>query len=136
MIYNEHIIYDIFVICWKQLKYHTIDCPPVRVDNPRALASGLSYIQVDKHGITILNYIISVDLAHHEIVLTNVGRLLRSNTRIICSYLLKPLKHCCIFMLEYASLYLQLIVRMDCKCLLTFCFLVIELINIREKTLL
>ena len=23
-------------------------CPPVRVDNPRALASGLSYVQVDK----------------------------------------------------------------------------------------
>ena len=29
-------------------------CPPVRGDNPRALASGLSYVQVDKHGITIL----------------------------------------------------------------------------------
>ena len=29
-------------------------CLPVRGDNPRALASGLSYVQVDKHGITIL----------------------------------------------------------------------------------
>ena len=29
-------------------------CPPVRGDNPRALASGLSYVQVDNHGITIL----------------------------------------------------------------------------------
>ena len=29
-------------------------CPPVCGDNPRALASGLSYVQVDKHGITIL----------------------------------------------------------------------------------
>ena len=29
-------------------------CPPVRGDNPRALASGLSYVQVDKQGITIL----------------------------------------------------------------------------------
>ena len=29
-------------------------CPPVRGDNPRALASGLSYVQVDKRGITIL----------------------------------------------------------------------------------
>ena len=28
-------------------------CPPVRGDNPRALTSGLSYVQVDKHGITI-----------------------------------------------------------------------------------
>ena len=32
-------------------------CPPVRGDNPRALASGLSYIQVDKHGITILYHL-------------------------------------------------------------------------------
>ena len=27
-----------------------IGCPPVRVDNPRALASGLSCVHVDKHG--------------------------------------------------------------------------------------
>ena len=33
---------------------YTMACPPVRGDNPRALASGLSYVQVDKHGITIL----------------------------------------------------------------------------------
>ena len=33
---------------------YTIACPPVRGDNPRALANGLSYVQVDKHGITIL----------------------------------------------------------------------------------
>ena len=32
-------------------------CPPVRGDNPRALASGLSYLQVDKHGITILYHL-------------------------------------------------------------------------------
>ena len=32
----------------------TMGCPPVRGDNPRALACGLSYVQVDKHGITIL----------------------------------------------------------------------------------
>ena len=29
---------------------YTMDCPPVRGDNPRALASGLSYAQVDKQG--------------------------------------------------------------------------------------
>ena len=29
-------------------------CPPVGGDNPRALASGLSYVQMDKRGITIL----------------------------------------------------------------------------------
>ena len=33
---------------------YTMGCPPVRGDNPRALASGLSYVQVDKHGITII----------------------------------------------------------------------------------
>ena len=50
-------------------------CPPVRGDNPRALTSGLSYVQVDKHGITILYHLyISVDLAHHEIFCANVGK--------------------------------------------------------------
>ena len=33
---------------------YTMGCPSVRVDNPRALASGLSYVQVGKHGLTIL----------------------------------------------------------------------------------
>ena len=33
---------------------YTMGCPPVRGDNPRALASGLSYVHVDKHGLTIL----------------------------------------------------------------------------------
>ena len=33
---------------------YTMGCPTVRGDNPRALASGLSYVQVDKHAITIL----------------------------------------------------------------------------------
>ena len=33
---------------------YTMACPPVRGDNPQALASGLSYVQVDKYGITIL----------------------------------------------------------------------------------
>ena len=37
-------------------KSYTTDCPPVRWDNPRALASGLSYVQVDKHGITIVHH--------------------------------------------------------------------------------
>ena len=32
---------------------YTMGCPPVCVDNPRALASGLSSVQVDKHCITI-----------------------------------------------------------------------------------
>ena len=36
---------------------YTMGCPPVRGDNPRALASGLSYVPVDKHGITILYHL-------------------------------------------------------------------------------
>ena len=32
-------------------------CPPVREDNPRALASGLSYVQEEKHGTTILYHL-------------------------------------------------------------------------------
>ena len=32
-------------------------CPPVRGDTPRTLAGGLSYAQVDKHGITILYHL-------------------------------------------------------------------------------
>ena len=36
---------------------YTMGCPPVRGDNPRALASGLSYVQVDKHGKTILYHL-------------------------------------------------------------------------------
>ena len=32
---------------------YTMACPSARGDNPRAVASGLSYVHVDKHGITI-----------------------------------------------------------------------------------
>ena len=32
-------------------------CPPLRGDKPRALASGLSQVQVDNHGITILYHL-------------------------------------------------------------------------------
>ena len=53
---------------------NTIGCPPVCGDNPRALASGLSYVQVDKHGITVYTTYISVDLAHHEIFRAKVGK--------------------------------------------------------------
>ena len=48
-------------------------CPSVRGDNPGALASGLSYVQVDKHGITIYTTYISVDFAQHEIFRAEVG---------------------------------------------------------------
>ena len=36
---------------------YTMGCPPVLGDNPRAIASGLSYVQVDKHGLTILYHL-------------------------------------------------------------------------------
>ena len=36
---------------------YTMGCPPARGDNPRALASGLSYVQVDNYGITILYHL-------------------------------------------------------------------------------
>ena len=51
-----------------------MDCPPVRGDNLRALASGLSYVQVDKHGIIIYTTYIIVDLAHHEIFRAKAGK--------------------------------------------------------------
>ena len=38
-----------------ELSYsYTMACPHVRGDYPRALASGLSYVHVEKHGIPIL----------------------------------------------------------------------------------
>ena len=48
--------------------------PPVREDNPRALAGGLSYVQVDKHDITIYTTYTSVDFSHHEIFRAKVGK--------------------------------------------------------------
>ena len=52
---------------------YTMGCPPVRRDNPRALASGLSYVPVGKHGITNYTTYISLDLARREIFRANVG---------------------------------------------------------------
>ena len=48
---------------------YTMGCPPVRGENPRALASGLSYVHMDYDGLAILYqlYHTSVDLTHHEI---------------------------------------------------------------------
>ena len=51
---------------------YTMACPPVRGDNPRALASGLSYVQVDKHGITILWHLYQFR-PDNEIVRAKVG---------------------------------------------------------------
>ena len=48
--------------------------PPVRGDNPQALTSGLSYVHVDKHGITVFSTFISEDLAHHDIFRAKVDK--------------------------------------------------------------
>ena len=39
--------------CYSISDSYTMGCPPVRGDNPRALACGLSHVQVDIHCITI-----------------------------------------------------------------------------------
>ena len=44
----------LYVLVSNSCNSYTMGCPPVHGDNQRALASGLSYVQVDKHGITIL----------------------------------------------------------------------------------
>ena len=64
----------VFQLCRDTSNSYTMGCLPVRGDNPRALASGLSYVQVDKHGITIYVTYISVDLAHGEIFRAKVGK--------------------------------------------------------------
>ena len=61
-------------LCYHHYSY-TMGCQPVRGDNPRALASGLSYVQVDKHGLAIYTTNISVDLAHHEIFRAKLARV-------------------------------------------------------------
>ena len=50
---SETFVFPSFCIC----NSYTMGCPPVTGHNPRALASGLSYVQVDKHGITILYHL-------------------------------------------------------------------------------
>ena len=45
-------------LSWSYLSNsYTMGCPSVRGDNPRALASGLSYVQVYKHVIAILYHL-------------------------------------------------------------------------------
>ena len=43
---------------------YTMGCPPVCEDNPRALASGLSYVQTDNPWYNSYTTYISEDLAH------------------------------------------------------------------------
>ena len=63
------------MLCGNCHKY-TMGCPPVRGDNPRAVASGLYYVQVGNHDITNINTTyINVGLAHHEIFRAKVGKV-------------------------------------------------------------
>ena len=50
----------------RKKKADDVGCPPVHVRGDNQ-ASGLSYVQVDKHDISIYTTYISVDIAHHEI---------------------------------------------------------------------
>ena len=54
---NSWLVRQTQLMCRDISNSYTMGCPPVRGDNPRALASGLSYVQVDKHGITILYHL-------------------------------------------------------------------------------
>ena len=65
---NGHYVPFGFVLLPRKSIYHCMwsatvrnsypmGCPHVPVGNPRASASGLSYVQVDKHGITILYHL-------------------------------------------------------------------------------
>ena len=46
---------------------YTTVCPPVRGDNPRALASGLSPVQADKPWYYFNTTLLSADFAQYEI---------------------------------------------------------------------
>ena len=52
---------------------YTMGCTPVHGDNPRASASELSYVQVDKHCLLFYTTYISVDFAHRKIFRAKVG---------------------------------------------------------------
>ena len=49
-------------------------CLPLSGDNPQALVSGSSNVQVDKDGTTTYATYISVDIAHHEISRAKCGK--------------------------------------------------------------
>ena len=62
------LVFVVFLFQYFNLLYHfvhskwisnsnTVGCPPVHGDNPRALASGLSYVHMDKHDITLLYHL-------------------------------------------------------------------------------
>ena len=56
-------------------------CLPVRGDNPRALASGLSRVHVDKQW-----YIVSVDLEHHDMFYDKLVKVVKLKTNPVLSF--------------------------------------------------
>ena len=66
MLVYQKTMFEVIVIPWAV-------CPPERVENPRALASRLSYVQADKHGITILCHLHQCRLCTHEVFRAKVG---------------------------------------------------------------
>ena len=72
-------------VCAYAISYsYNMACPHVRGDNPRALASGLSFVQVDKYAKLSYTTYISVDLAHYEILRVKVGQV-GISTKISCA---------------------------------------------------
>ena len=63
-------------------------CPPLRENNPQALASGLSYVQVDKHGITVLYHLHQCRPNAHQVIFhAKVGKGgIRNHIYGICCY--------------------------------------------------
>ena len=88
-------------------------CPPVCGDNPRALASGLSYVQVDKHGITIYTTIISVDHANHEMFHAKVGKG-GINDVNKCRLTNCATKYSCVKLRHFCSVFPDVIVLQQC----------------------
>ena len=83
-------------------------CPPVRGDNPRALASGLSYVQVGKHGILFYTTNISVDPAHHEIFHAKDGKYVMHGYggSVLRMYSITNAKHSIVYWLYYVLYWL------------------------------
>ena len=53
----SHLKKNLFYLFDGLYNSHTMGCPPVRGNNPQALASGLSHVHVGNHGITILYHL-------------------------------------------------------------------------------
>ena len=57
ILYHLHLCRTCIILQKGISSSNTMACPPVCGDNPHALASGLSYVQVNIHGITILYHL-------------------------------------------------------------------------------